>query len=413
MNESSRGKRTASSSPRTDSTGNATNPHGSLPATAASSGSAGTHALGAREPIAVVGMGCRFPGDADSPDAYWELLAGGVDAITTTPADRWNLDRFYRPGESTPGKTQSRWGGFVRGIDRFDATLFGISPREAAAMDPQQRMLLEVAYRAMEDAGQPAEKLAGTDVAVFAGISSFDYTVASLNFRDRGELGPYSNTGGSSSIAANRISYCFDFRGPSVAVDTACSSSLVALHMACESLWRGEASSAIAGGVNALLLPDFYVAFSQLGVLSPDGRCKTFDASANGYARSEGAGAVLLRPLSEAIANGDRIYCVIRATALNQDGRTPGLTVPSGEQQSALVQRACELAGVRPRDISYVEAHGTGTAVGDPIEARALAQTIGKDRTQACRIGSVKNEHRPPGSRCGDCQPDQGCVVFA
>ncbi|WDQ18962.1 SDR family NAD(P)-dependent oxidoreductase [Rhodopirellula sp. P2] len=345
------------------------------------------------EPIAVVGIGCRFPGDADDPSAFWDLLASGTDAISRTPGDRWNLQKFYRPGEPLPGKTQSQWGGYVRGIERFDPALFGISPREAAAMDPQQRMLLEVAYRAMEDGGAPLGTLAGRPVAVFTGISSIDYAVASLSFEDRGELGPYTNTGSSSSIAANRISYCFDLRGPSVAVDTACSSSLVALHMACQAIWNGEAETALAGGVNALIMPDFYVAFSQLGVLSPDGRCKTFDSRANGYARSEGAGMVLLKPLREAQQDGDRIYCTIRATALNQDGRTPGLTVPSGEQQERLVRRTCELAEVDPSDVHYFEAHGTGTAVGDPIEAGALGRVIASSsqhRDSPCRIGSVK-----------------------
>ncbi|MFK8113963.1 MAG: amino acid adenylation domain-containing protein, partial [Rubripirellula sp.] len=342
------------------------------------------------EPIAVVGMGCRLPGDSDSPDQFWELLREGRDGISQTPSDRWNLEKFYRPGESMPGKTQSRWGGYINGIELFDPSLFGISAREAAAMDPQQRLLLEVAYRAIEDSGHPAGRLAGENVSVFTGISSIDYAVASLSREDHGELGPYSNTGSSSSIAANRVSYCFDLRGPSVAVDTACSSSLVALHMACQSIWRGEAVAALAGGVNALLVPDFYIAFSQLGVLSPDGRCKTFDASANGYSRSEGAGMVMLKPLSDALRDDDRIYCTIRATALNQDGRTPGLTVPSGEQQEKLVRRACQLAGVDPSQIDYVEAHGTGTPVGDPIEAGALARVLGSQREDPCRIASVK-----------------------
>ncbi|MEP0344515.1 SDR family NAD(P)-dependent oxidoreductase [Rhodopirellula bahusiensis] len=245
----------------------------------------------------------------------------------------------------------------------------------------------------MEDGGAPLGSLAGRPVAVFTGISSIDYAVASLSFEDRGELGPYTNTGSSSSIAANRISYCFDLRGPSVAVDTACSSSLVALHMACQAIWNGEAETALAGGVNALIMPDFYVAFSQLGVLSPDGRCKTFDSRANGYARSEGAGMVMLKPLREAQKDGDRIYCAIRATALNQDGRTPGLTVPSGEQQERLVKRTCELAEVDPSDVQYFEAHGTGTSVGDPIEAGALGRVIAssnQNRESPCRIGSVK-----------------------
>jgi acyl transferase domain-containing protein/NADP-dependent 3-hydroxy acid dehydrogenase YdfG/acyl carrier protein len=344
------------------------------------------------QPIAIIGLGCRFPGGADDWQSYWQLLESGRDAITQTPPDRWSLQKFYAPGGALPGKTQSQWGGYVDGIDQFDPQLFGISPREAASMDPQQRMLLEVTWRALEDAGQPVERVAGQDVAVFAGISSFDYAVASLSFQDRGVIGPYSNTGGSSSIAANRVSYCFDLRGPSVAVDTACSSSLVAVHMACQSILRGDCPMALAGGVNALLLPDFYVAFSQLGVLSPDGRCKTFDARADGYVRAEGAGMVLLKPLADAVRDNDPVYAVIRATALNQDGHTQGMTVPSQQAQETLLRAACRRANINPADIQYVEAHGTGTPVGDPIEANALAAVLGENRKadQPCCLGSVK-----------------------
>ncbi len=348
--------------------------------------------LGKRQtPLAIVGIGCRLPGGVECWQDYWRLLEEGRDAIEETPSDRWSLKKFYSSSPA-PGKTQSRWGGYVRAIDQFDPQLFGIAPREAAAMDPQQRMLLEVAWRAIEDSGHAIERIAGNDVSVFVGISSFDYAVAGLSSEDRGVIGPYSNTGGSSSIAANRISYCFDLRGPSVAVDTACSSSLVAVHMACESIWNGDSQLALAGGVNALILPDFYVAFSQLGVLSPDGRCKTFDAKANGYVRSEGAGMVLLKPLADAMRDGDCIYAVIRATALNQDGRTPGLTVPSEAAQASLVRAACQRAGIAPREIQYVEAHGTGTAVGDPIEANALASVLseGRPKNQPCWVGSVK-----------------------
>ncbi|MEZ6151634.1 MAG: SDR family NAD(P)-dependent oxidoreductase [Pirellulaceae bacterium] len=342
--------------------------------------------------IAIIGLGCRFPGGVQDWRGYWRLLNDGVDAISETPPERWNLQKFYASRAGKPGKTQSRWGGYVQGIERFDPQLFGISPREAAGMDPQQRMLLEVAFRALEDGGQPLERVAGQAVSVFVGISSFDYAVAGLSPRDRGVIDAYSNTGGSSSIAANRISYCFDLRGPSVSVDTACSSSLVAVHLACESLWRGEARMALAGGVNALLLPDFYVAFSQLGVLSPDGRCKSFDARANGYVRSEGAGMAVLKPLSAALRDKDPIYAVIRSTALNQDGRTAGMTVPSQAAQEQLIRTACDKAGVLPSDIQYVEAHGTGTPVGDPLEAAAIGGVVGAGRrsNDPCIIGSVK-----------------------
>ncbi|MCC9602830.1 type I polyketide synthase [Stieleria sp. JC731] len=342
------------------------------------------------QPIAIIGLGCRFPGGCDSPEQYWDLLSGGREAISMTPADRWSLEKFYCGGRARPGKTQSRWGGYVRDIDRFDPELFRISPREASAMDPQQRMLLETAYRAAEDAGVPITKLAGRNVSVHVGISSIDYSVAALSAQDRAVIGPYSNTGGSSSIAANRISYCFDLRGESLAIDTACSSSLIAVHLACESLQDSENELAFAGGVNALLLPDFYVAFSQLGVLSPDGRCKTFDASANGYVRSEGAGMVLLKRLEDAVKDGDQIYAVIRGSATNQDGRTEGLTVPSGEAQASLIRKTMQRAGIDAADVSYVEAHGTGTSVGDPIEAFAIGSCYGDSSGTPCTIGSVK-----------------------
>jgi amino acid adenylation domain-containing protein len=365
--------------------------HPDDPTHAPAAGPAG-HAARPDEPLAIVGIGCRLPGGCDDWASFWRLLEEGRDAIVETPEERWSRAKFHLPGRARPGKTQTRWGGHVGGIDEFDPQCFGISPREAASMDPQQRMLLEVAFRAIEDAGLPPARIAGQDVAVFVGISSFDHAVAGLSFQDRGVIDAYSNTGGSSSIAANRISYCFDLRGPSVAVDTACSSSLVAVHLACEAIRRGEARMALAGGVNALLLPDFSVAFSQLGVLSPEGRCKTFDASADGYVRSEGAGMVLVKPLADALRDGDLVYAVIRATVSNQDGRTPGMTVPSGEAQERLVREACRRAGVDPTDVQYVEAHGTGTPVGDPIEARALGAALGRGRPadRPCWIGSVK-----------------------
>lgn len=353
---------------------------------------AGVPADGPREPIAVVGIGCRFPGRANDPEAFWALLESGTDAITEVPPERWSLQAFYDADPSKPGKSYSRWGGFVDGIDRFDPHPFGISPREAARMDPQQRLLLEVAWEGLEDGGLSFDRLAGTKAAVFVGISSFDYSVLETSFRDRGGIDVYSNTGGSLSIAANRISYCFDLRGPSAAVDTACSSALVAVHLACESIWRDGCTLALAGGVNALLLPDWYVGFCRMGMLSPEGRCRAFDARAGGFVRSEGAGMVVLKPLTRALADGDRIYAVIRGTATNQDGRTAGMTVPSESAQEALIRQACRSAGVAPAQVQYVEAHGTGTPVGDPIEARALGKALGSGRPEGkpCLVGSVK-----------------------
>ena len=344
------------------------------------------------EPIAVIGIGCRFPGRANDPERFWRLLEEGVDAVTEIPADRWNLGAFHDADPSRPGKTYSRWGGFVDEIDRFDPHFFGISPREAARMDPQQRLLLEVAWEGLEDAGVRLDTISGSRTAVFVGISSFDYSLMQTSFRDRGEIDVYSNTGGSLSIAANRISYCFDLRGPSAAVDTACSSALVAVHLACRSIWDDGCPLALAGGVNMLLLPDWYVGFCRMGMLSPEGRCRAFDAGASGFVRSEGAGIVALKPLAQAIADGDRVYAVIRGTAINQDGRTPGMTMPSQEAQEALLRQACRDAGVTPALIQYVEAHGTGTLVGDPIEARALGRVLsdGRPGDQPCLIGSVK-----------------------
>ena len=255
------------------------------------------------EPIAIIGIGCRFPNGADCPAAFWQILRDGVDAITEVPTDRWDLRTYYDPDPNKPGKMNTRWGGFLRQIDQFDALFFGISPREAAAMDPQQRLLLEVAWEALEDAGLPTERLAGTDTGVFVGISSHDYCDLQIADDSKG-LDHYVMTGGALSIAANRISHFFDFHGPSIAVDTACSSALVATHLACQSLWNGEASLSLTCGVNVILAPQPTIGFSKAGMLSPDGRCNAFDSRANGYVRSEGAGVVVLKRLSDAVADG-------------------------------------------------------------------------------------------------------------
>lgn len=342
--------------------------------------------------IAITGIGCRFPGGADGPDAFWKLLCQGVDAIGEVPADRWNAGAYYDSVPGRKGKSITRWGGFVDAIDAFDAEFFGISPREAAFVDPQQRMLLRAAWEAIEDGGQTPEMMRRTHVGVFVGISTNDYAWLQSTPKDNRAIDVWTSTGGVASIAANRISYCLDFRGPSVAVDSACSSSLVAVHLACRSLLNGECDMALAGGVNALLLPGPFISFSRGGMLSPDGRCKAFDARANGFVRAEGVGVVLLKPLSAAVACGDPIYAVILGTAMNQDGRTSGITVPNALAQTALVREACRNAGVSPRQVQYVEAHGTGTAVGDPIEAEALGTALGGagGRAKPCVIGSVK-----------------------
>lgn len=336
---------------------------------------------GTNEPIAIIGMGCRFP-KARGPAAYWRLLQEGIDAIGPVPDERETLWRAVGlSSESSPP-----WGGFIDEPGHFDPLFFKISQREAQAMDPQQRLLLEVTYDALEDAGESLDELRGTNVGVFVGISTNDYQ----RHWDAGNR--YALTGNATSIAANRISYTFDFRGPSMALDTACSSSLVAIHLACQSLWNGDASLAVAGGVNLILSPNVSGALHQAGMLAPDGRCKAFDAAANGYVRGEGVGIVVLKPLSAALAAGDRIYAVIRGSATNNDGRTNGITAPNRQAQEAVLRSAYARAGVDPAHVQYVEAHGTGTQLGDPIEAGALSAVIAQGRKgeAACRIGSAK-----------------------
>ncbi len=341
-----------------------------------------------REPIAIIGIGCRFPGARD-PEFFWRLLRDEVNAISEVPAERWDIREFYDPDPAKPGKMNTRWGGFLEQVDQFDYHFFGIAPREAARMDPQQRLLLEVAWEALEDAGQVLTRLASTRVGVFIGISTDDYG----RLQDDPALSnAYVATGSAWSIAANRISYLYDFRGPSMAVDTACSSSLVAVHLACQSIWNGECILTLAGGVNLILSPTVTVNLAKAGLLASDGCCKAFDARANGYVRGEGAGVVVLKPLSRALADGDPIYCVIRGSSVNQDGRTNGLTAPSQQAQEAVLREACWRAGVSPGQIQYVEAHGTGTLLGDSIEASALGTALAIDRPpgRRCIIGSVK-----------------------
>lgn len=341
------------------------------------------------EPIAIIGIGCRFPGGVHNPASFWQLLSTGVDAITEVPASRWDVQQFYDPDPHKPGKTNTRWGGFLEAIDWFDPQFFGIAPREAITMDPQQRLLLEVAWETLEDAGQIPDRLRGSRTGVFIGIGTHDY---SIRLWQHPVNDPYATTGTGNCIAANRISYLFDFKGPSLAVDTACSSSLVAVHLACQSLWCGESSLALAGGVNVLLLPTVTAGFSKGGFMSGVGRCKSFDATADGYVRSEGAGLVLLKPLSEALADGDSIYAVIRGTAVNQDGFTHGMAAPNPQAQAAVLREAYRRAGVAPAQVQYIEAHGTGTKLGDPVEAEALGAVLaaGRDADQPCAIGSVK-----------------------
>ncbi|MBE9077761.1 aminotransferase class I/II-fold pyridoxal phosphate-dependent enzyme [Romeria aff. gracilis LEGE 07310] len=340
-----------------------------------------TEALPA-EPIAIIGIGCRYPG-AGHPAAFWQMLRSGLDGVTEVPASRWEngLD---------PKLAHLRRGGFLEQIDQFDPQFFGIAPCEAITMDPQQRLLLEVAWEALEDAGQRSDRLRGSKTGVFVGISTHDYSVM---LWQQPVDNPYATTGTGNCIAANRISYAFDFKGPSLAIDTACSSSLVAVHLACQSLYTGESSLAIAAGVNILLVPNITAGFAQGGFMSSSGRCRSFAAAADGYVRSEGAGAVVLKPLAQALADRDPIYTIIRGSAVNQDGFGHGIAAPNPKAQTAVLRAAYQQAGVNPAEVQYVEAHGTGTKLGDPVEAQALGEVFsaGRAADDPCAIGSVKS----------------------
>jgi myxalamid-type polyketide synthase MxaB len=342
----------------------------------------------ANEPIAVIGMGCRFPGAAD-PAAFWDLLARGRDAIREVPKERWDVEAYYDPDPEKPGKVYTRWGGFLDEIEAFSPSFFGISPREAAAMDPQQRLLLEVSWEALEHAGIPVERLQNGPVGVFVGIGATDYSELEV-LQGAVAIDAYNGTGTSFSVASGRLSYLLGVRGPSLALDTACSSSLAAVHLAVASLRRRESHIALAGGVNLMMSPDSLVSLCKARMLSPDGRCKTFDASGNGYVRGEGCGVLVLKRLQDALADNDNVLAVIRGSGVNHNGRSSGLTVPSGPAQQALIREVLQNAGIEPSDVSYVEAHGTGTAVGDPIEVGALAAVFAQ-RSRPLLIGSVKS----------------------
>ncbi|WP_008319224.1 type I polyketide synthase [Leptolyngbya sp. PCC 6406] len=344
---------------------------------------------GLPEPIAIVGIGCRFPGAPDR-EAFWRLLQAGGDAITPIPRDRWNVDALYDADATAVGKTYCREGGFLADVDQFDPAFFGIAPREAKYMDPQQRVFLEVVWAALEDAGIPPKQLSGSSTGVFVGLSTNDYGQWLLAGPEA--VGTYTTTGLASTMAANRLSYLLNLRGPSLALDTACSSSLVAVHLACQSLRQGESTLAIAGGVNLILRPELTIGFSKLTALSPENRCKAFAAEANGFVRSEGAGAVVLKPLSQAIRDGDPLYAVIRGSAVNQDGRSNGLTAPNREAQEQVIHTAFTQAGLEPQQVDYIEAHGTGTLLGDPIEAKALGNVLrSRDPGNPIPMGSVKS----------------------
>ncbi|HZZ38230.1 MAG TPA: type I polyketide synthase [Acidobacteriaceae bacterium] len=346
----------------------------------------------ASEPIAIVGMGCRFPGRADDAESFWELLRNGRDAVSRVPEDRWDADAWFDPDPDQPGKMVTRHGGFLDRVDEFDAGFFEVAPREAAVMDPQQRLALEVAWETLENAGCAADRLHGTKTGVFLGIASADFSQRMTQAGDAELFTPHYASGAAHSIAAGRISYVLGLQGPSIALDTACSSSLVAVHLACQSLRAGECTMALAGGVNLMLAPETTALLSRVHMLSPEGQCRTFDESADGFVRGEGCGFVALKRLSAAQADGDRILAVIRGSAVNQDGASSSLTAPNGPSQEALMRDALAQAGLAAGDVSYVEAHGTGTALGDPIELQGLGAVYGtaQPEPRALLVGSLK-----------------------
>ena len=346
----------------------------------------------AREPIAIIGLGCRIPGQANDPASFWTLLRDGVDATGPVPADRWDVDAFYNPDAEHSGTIATRRGGFLGVVDGFDPAFFGIARREAQGMDPQQRLLLEVVWEALEHAGQAPDRLERSSTGVYIGCAGSDYAYMQLETRDRDLLDTHFASGIGHSVISGRISYLLGLQGPSLTIDTACSSSLVAVHQASQALRAGECRMALAGGVNLILSPDIFIALSRSRMLSPDGRCRTFDAGADGFARGEGCGVVVLKLLRDAEADGDRILAVIRGSAVNQDGASSGLTAPNGPQQEAVIREALARAGVAPRLVSYIEAHGTGTQLGDPLEMQALGAVFGADRNGVppLLVGSVK-----------------------
>ncbi|MEV0493744.1 type I polyketide synthase [Streptomyces atratus] len=340
------------------------------------------------EPIAIVGVGCRFPGGVTDTDTYWQLLTSGVDAIRDIPTDRWDNDSFYDEEPGKPGTINTRSGGFLDRIDQFDHEFFGISRREALAMDPHQRLTLEVAWEALENAGRAPSGLAGSRTGVFMGVASSDYVTAQI--RQTEDVSAYTSSGAALSFIPGRIAYLLDLRGPNLAVDTACSSSLVAVHQACQSLRAGESDLALAGGVNVVLSPVLLISQSQFGSVSKQGRAMSFSDSADGYVRGEGCGVVVLKRLSDALRDGDRVLATVRGGAVNQDGRSSGITAPNGAAQREVYRAALAASGLEARQVGLVETHGTGTRLGDPIEAESLADVYGRPEGDPVYLGAVK-----------------------
>ncbi|TRW90769.1 non-ribosomal peptide synthetase/type I polyketide synthase [Candidatus Methylobacter oryzae] len=342
------------------------------------------------EPIAIIGMGCRFPKGVDNLKDFWSLLSNGVDAITDIPADRWDVEASYDPDPDASGKSYIRHGGFIDGIDLFDPDFFNIPPREAKQLDPQLRLLLEVTWESLENAGLSPDQIRGTEAGVYVGLMNSDYVFRQFGGITPSSIDPYMLTGNSNSFLAGRLSYSLGLHGPSMVVSTACSSSLVTVDLACKALRNKECDLAFAGGVNLILDPVTNIMLSQMRAIASDGRCKSFDASADGYSRGEGCGMIVLKRLSDALADRDNVLALIRGSAVNHDGKSAGLTVPNGLAQERLLRKAFKAAGVEPADVGYIEAHGTGTALGDPIEIRALTRIMGDNREAPLHIGSVK-----------------------
>ncbi|WP_141755444.1 polyketide synthase, partial [Mycolicibacterium grossiae] len=347
------------------------------------------HPAAQPEPIAVIGLGCRVAGDVTTPAAFWSFLLEGRSDVREVPAERWEPYLRRDPRNAAVLRDTTRWGTFLDDLPGFDAEFFGVSPREAELMDPQQRLALEVSWEALEHAGVTPRDLAGTDTAVLMGVNSDDY--GKLIMEDLPGIEAWTGIGTSLCGIANRVSHLLDLRGPSVALDAACAASLVAVHQACQMLRAGETSLALAGGVSALIGPGLVRVLDEAGATAPDGRCKTFDAAADGYGRGEGAGVVVLKRLSDALRDGDRVLAVVRGGAVASDGRTVGIMSPNGAAQADMFRTACAASGVDPASVDFVEAHGTGTPTGDPTEVGALAEVYGAGRSgDPCRIGSVK-----------------------
>ena len=343
-----------------------------------------------REPIAIIGMGCRYPGGVRTPDEFWNLLSSGRDILGDIPSTRWDIDEYYDPEVTIPGKMYVRQGYYLDDVDQFDPQFFGLSPREAESLDPQQRLVLEVSWETLEHAGIPPTSLKGNKIGVFVGQYWDDYSSQRIYSTDNRKIDRYAQLSALRGLTAGRVCHVLDSHGPAIQLDTACSSSSLAVHLACQSLRNGESNLALAGGVSLVLAPEHLIGICQMNALSPDGRCKTFDASANGFGQGEGCGMVALKRLSDAQSDGDTVLAVLHGSAVNHDGQARTVTTPSGPAQRAMLQDALADAGLKGDQIDFVETHGTGTPLGDPIEVSAIARVLCANRTRPLYLGAVK-----------------------